>query len=97
MGDRSSNLIGAAGFALGATTLLFVLSAAALFKELPVYLGCASCVGLPTALIGLVCSFIGALRKGRPKLFSILGVIVGGILILFILPAAFLMLQRGPQ
>ena len=94
--DHSSNLVGAAGFALGATTLVFVLSAGAMFQELPAYLGCASCVGLPTALIGLVCSIIGALRKGRPKFFSILGVIVGGILILGVLPAAFLMLRRGP-
>jgi membrane protease YdiL (CAAX protease family) len=96
MDDRSSNLIGAAGFALGATTLLFVLSAGAAFKELPAYLGCATCIGLPTALVGLVCSIIGSLRKGRPKLFSILGIAVGALLVLGVLPSALLMLQRGP-
>lgn len=97
MDDRSSNLIGITGFALGVTTLVFLFSAAALFKEIPAYLGCASCAGLPTGLIALACSIIGALRKGRPKVFSILGIIVNAILILFVLPAAFLMLRRGPQ
>lgn len=95
--DPRSNLIGAAGFALGTTTLLFLLSAAAVFKEIPFYLACASCFGVPTSLAGLVCSIIGLSRKGRPKLFSFLGTIVGAILVLMVVPAALLMLRRGPQ
>lgn len=94
--ERPGNGIGAAGFALGLTTLLFLFSAAAAFKELPVYLVFASCVSVPTSLVGLVLSIIGALRKGRPKLFSCFGVAIGAFLILAALPAAFMMLKRGP-
>ncbi len=74
---------------------IFLFSAAAAYKELPFYLGCASCFGVPTALAGLICSIIGCLRTGRPKLFSVLGVILGMVLILGVLPAAFIMLKGG--
>src|SRR5262245_8920383 len=93
--DRSSNRIGAAGFALGLTTLLFLFSAAALHKELPSYFACASFVSVPTSLVGLVCSIIGCLRKGKPKLFSFFGVLIGAFLILAAVPAALLMLKRA--
>lgn len=94
-GPPLSNGIGAAGFALTLTTLLFLFSAAAAYKELPFYLAIASCFSVPTSLIGLVCSIIGCLRKGRPKLFSLLGVALGMFLVLAALPAAFVMLKKG--
>ncbi|MBI2807411.1 MAG: hypothetical protein HYX68_20710 [Planctomycetes bacterium] len=93
--DHRGNLIGAAGFALGLTTLIFLFSAAAAHRELPIYLGCASCVGVPTALAGLVCSIMGCLRRGSPKLFSFFGLAIGVFLILAALPAAFLILKQG--
>ena len=93
--DRAGNGIGAAGFAIGLTTLIFLFSAAALHKEIPIYLVFASCVSVPTALLGLMCSIIGCLRKGRPKFFSLFGVALGAFLVLAALPGAFTMLKHG--
>jgi hypothetical protein len=93
--DTNSNRIGSLGFALGLTTFLLLFSAGAIRQEFPAYLALATCFSVPTILVGLVCSIIGALRSGRPKLFSILGVGLNGFLLLAGLPAAFTAVKTG--
>lgn len=94
--DRASNPVGATGFALGVTVLLFMCSGFAASKELPFYLGLTTCLGLPTALAGLVCSLIGCTRKGRPKLLALCGAALCGLLVLMVIPAALIQLKNGP-
>ena len=93
--DRGTNGVGALGFALGLTTLIFLFGAANVRKEFPIYLAAASCFGVPSALIALVCSIVGCLRKGRSKVFSVIGVGIGILLVLAVLPAAFTLLKTG--
>ncbi len=93
--DRATNGIGTAGFAIGLTTLLFLFSAAAVRKDLPIYLVFASCISVPASLLALMLSVMGFLRRGRAKLFPFLGVLVAGFLILAAIPAAFMALRHG--
>ncbi len=93
--DRASNGIGALGFALGLATLLFLFSAAAVRKEMPIYLVFASCISVPASLFALVFSVLGVLRRGRSKIFSLLGVLIAGFLVVAAIPAAFLALRHG--
>jgi hypothetical protein len=95
--DRLGNPIGAAGFALNVTTILFLVSGVLSFKELPAYLPVATCCGVPFSLTGLVCSIVGCLRPGRPKLFSLLGTLLGGALVLVILPGLIIALKNNAQ
>jgi hypothetical protein len=91
--DRAGNPIGIAGFALVATTLLFLLGAMILHKPLPAYLWVVAVLSVPASLLGLVFSIVGSLLVGRPKLFSLLGVGAGGFLILVGIPISFLLLK----
>lgn len=93
--DRAGNPIGITGFAVGMTTLLFLFSAAVMHKELPVYLWFVAILSVPTSLLGLVFSIIGSLLVGRPKLFSLIGVGIGALLILAALPISFLLLKSN--
>lgn len=91
--DRAGNPIGIAGFALVTTTLLFLFGAVILHKPLPVYLWVAAVLSVPSSMLGLVLSIIGSLLVGRPKLFSLIGAGIGGLLILVGIPIAFLLLK----
>ena len=91
--DRAGNPVGLVGFAIGVTTFLLLAGAMVMYKALPVYLGFAACIGVPAALAGLMCSIIGSLLVGRPRMFSIIGAGIGGFLILIGLPLAFLLLK----
>src|SRR5207244_2623840 len=91
--DRAGNPVGIVGFAIGVTTFLLLFGAVVLYKPLPVYLGFVACVSVPAALVGLMCSIIGSLLVGRPRLFSLIGVGIGAFLILIGLPLAFLLLK----
>jgi hypothetical protein len=94
--DRASNTIGGVGFALCLTTLFFMLSGAAVREKLPVYLGCATCFALPATLAGLTCSIIGCTRHGRSRILSIIGLVLGAILLVLLIPAAILSFKQ-PQ
>lgn len=91
--DRAGNPVGIAGLALGATTLLFLFGAALLSLYLPVYLCFVAILSVPAALAGLVCSIIGSLLVGRPKLFSLTGAGIGAFLIVAGIPFSFLLLK----
>lgn len=91
--DRAGNPIGIAGFALVATTLLFLLGALILHKPLPAYLWVVAILSVPASLLGLVFSIVGSLLVGRPKLFSLIGAGAGGFLIIIGIPISFLLLK----
>ncbi len=93
--DRAGNPIGIAGFALSLTTLLFLFGAAVMYRQLPVYLWFVAILSVPTSLLGLVFSIIGSLLVGRPKLFSLIGVGIGALLIVVALPISFLLLKSN--
>ena len=90
--DRAGNPIGITGFAIVATTLLFLVGAMIMHKPLPAYLWVVAILSVPTSLLGLVFSIVGSLLVGRPKLFSLIGAGAGGFLILIGIPVSFLLL-----
>jgi hypothetical protein len=89
--DRAGNPIGIAGFALVTTTFLFLFGAAILHKPLPAYLWVAAVLSVPASMLGLIFSIVGSLLVGRPKLFSLIGAGIGGLLMLVGIPVSFLL------
>ena len=92
--ERLNNWIGAVGFAMVLTIVLLMLSGHLFRQQLPWFLGLGSCMGFPTALTGLVLSILGSARADRPKVFAIIGVLLGAMLILVLLPLAWVDLTR---
>ena len=92
--ERLNNGLGAAGFALVLTNLLFLLSGQMFRNELPWFLGLGSCMGFPLTLVGLVLSIIGSARRDRPKVLALFGVLLGVLLILVLLPLAWVDLTK---
>ncbi len=88
--DRSSNRIGTAGLAMNATALLLLTSGAVFAADLKVYAWIVTLLAIPMVLVGLPCSFVGALRVGRPQSLSWIGVGLGALLLLVLIPVMFL-------
>jgi hypothetical protein len=72
-----------------------LLSGAAIHKQLPLYLGVVTCCALPLTLTGTICSIVGVLRPGRTYWLSIVGIVLGALLILGMIPGAVIMLKQN--
>ncbi len=90
---RRSNPLGLTGFACGATALVLVLSGLLFqnYDAAKVYFGMTTCLSFPVAVVGLITSLIGlGTRSESNKKFAICGAIIGGILLLILIPIAFI-------
>ena len=93
--DRASNVIGTTGLALNATALLLVISGSIFATALTTFAWFEAILAIPLVLVGLPVSFIGALRPGRLRYLSWIGVVMGALLLVILIPAMMMLLLRN--
>jgi DNA-directed RNA polymerase subunit RPC12/RpoP len=90
--DRSSNPLGVTGLALNATALLLIASGALFSTNLKSYAWFMAVLSVPMVLTGLPCSLVGALRPSRIRYVAWIGVGLGALLIVILIPALMMTL-----
>ncbi|MCS6865886.1 MAG: hypothetical protein RMJ56_05060 [Gemmataceae bacterium] len=92
--DRISNPVGIAGVAINGTAFLLVMSGLLFGHRLEAYGWVMAVLSIPMVLIGLPLSIVGSLRQGRIRMYSWIGVGLGAMLLLLMIPGLMVLLLK---
>lgn len=92
--DRINNPIGIAGLAINSTAFLLVMSGLMFGRELLGYGWFTAIISIPMVLLGLPLGLVGGLRQGRVRMYAWIGVGLGVMLLLLMIPGLLLILIK---
>jgi hypothetical protein len=85
---KEQNLIAVVGFTISLACLLLMLGSLLLAGQATAYVVISVVIALPGALLGLICSLIGCLQWRVGKPIGVAGAVLGGVLLVVVIPLA---------